>query len=127
MPFLDLLARPGRPAAPALTFERSTFSRSELADQAMDLASRLTRAGVEPRSKVLVALPNSPAFLVSLIAVNQCGAVFMPLNPALGPEERRRIDEIARPDVVLEEKGEVELVPGVGCRGGRVQPMEMTT
>ena len=49
----------------------------------MALAEPLTHAGVGPRSKVLVALPNSPAFLLSLLAVNQCGAVFMPVNPRL--------------------------------------------
>jgi long-chain acyl-CoA synthetase len=88
------------------------LSRGELADGARALADRLTQAGVGPRSKVLVALPNSPAFLLSLLAVNQCGAVFMPVNPSLSPEERRRIDEMARPDVVIAEKGSLELLAG---------------
>ena len=68
--------------------------------------------GVGRGSKVLVALPNSPAFLLSLLAVNECGAVFMPVNPGLAADERQRIDEIARPDVVIADRGTVELLPG---------------
>ena len=98
MPLLDLLQR--EPAdAPALVFEGVTLSRGELGRaRPWHLAARLADAGVGPGCQVLVALPNSPAFLLSLLAVNQCGAVFMPVNPGLAPEERRRIDEIARPD-----------------------------
>ena len=62
---------------------------------------------------MIVALPNSPAFLISVMAVNACGAVFMPINPQLTPEERHRIDEIARPDFVLAEHGQIELLAGV--------------
>jgi acyl-CoA synthetase (AMP-forming)/AMP-acid ligase II len=112
MPLLDILLQREPSKAPALVFESETLSRGELERQARDLARRLTNAGVEPRSKVLVALPNSPASLISLLAVNQCGAVFMPVNPGLAPEERHRIDEIARPDAVIAEKGSVELLQG---------------
>jgi acyl-CoA synthetase (AMP-forming)/AMP-acid ligase II len=110
--FLDLLQQPGLASAPALVYEGSTLSRAELANRVLELADRLAHAGVGPRSKVLVALPNSPAFLQSLLAVNQRGAVFMPLNPGLSPDERRRIDEIARPDFVISEQGAQELLPG---------------
>ena len=88
------------------------LSRSELEHQVRDLSSRLKNAGVEPGAKVLVALPNAPAFLISFLAVNHCEAVFMPVNPGLTQEERRRIDEVARPDVVIAEAGAVELLPG---------------
>lgn len=112
MPFLDLLTHAGVQSAPALAFDDATWSRGELAARACDLADRLIGAGVGPRSKVLVALPNSPAFLLSLLAINQCDAVFMPVSPSLTPEERRRIDEIARPDFVIAETGAADLVPG---------------
>src|SRR5262245_14193647 len=112
MSFLNLLQQPGLEGAPALAYEHETLSRGELVDRATALADRLTHAGVGPRSKVIVSLPNSPAFLLSLIAVNQCGAVFMPVNPGLSPDERRRIDEMARPDAVIAEKGPFELLPG---------------
>lgn len=112
MALLDLLRPREHSDTPALVFESSTLSRSALEHQARDLAERLKNAGVEPGSRVLVALPNVPAFLVSLLAVNQCEAVFMPVNPGLAPQERRRIDEIARPSAVIAEKGSVEVLPG---------------
>jgi long-chain acyl-CoA synthetase len=112
MPLIELLRQREDPEVPALVFEDSMLSRSELEHQVRDLSSRLKNAGVEPGAKVLVALPNTPAFLVSFLAVNHCEAVFMPVNPGLTQEERRRIDEVARPDVVIAETGAVELLPG---------------
>jgi acyl-CoA synthetase (AMP-forming)/AMP-acid ligase II len=112
MPLLDLLQQREDSEAPALVFEDSTLSGKELQHQVRELSSRFKNAGVEPGAKVLVALPNTPAFLVSFLAVNHCEAVFMPVNPGLGRDERRRIDEIARPDVVIAETGSVELLPG---------------
>ena len=66
------------------------FAPSELVQQAAHLANRLKAAGVGRGSKVLVALPNCPAFLLLLLAVNECGAVFMPVSPGLAPDERAR-------------------------------------
>lgn len=113
MPFLDLLRTPDTDAsAPALLWEQTTYSRGEVVDAVTALAERLGRAGIGPRTKVLAALPNSPAFLFSLLAVNQCGGVFLPLSPGLTADERQRIDAIARPDFLLGEQGAFELLPG---------------
>jgi acyl-CoA synthetase (AMP-forming)/AMP-acid ligase II len=112
MPLIQLLRQAGS-EAPALVFEGSTLSRHQLEALVSHVAGCLRRAGVEPASKVLVALPNSPAFLVSLLAVNACHALFMPVSPRLTPDERRRVDGIASPDfVVSEEHGSIELMPG---------------
>src|SRR6202008_2883965 len=73
---------------------------------------RLIHAGVGPSSKVVAALPNSPSFLLSLLAINRIGAVFMPVSAGLTADERRRIDEIARPDFVIAETGATDLVSG---------------
>jgi acyl-CoA synthetase (AMP-forming)/AMP-acid ligase II len=107
-----LLSESGNPAGPALVFDKSFATRRELADIVRDAALRLAHAGVRPGTKVLVALPNSPAFLVSLLAVNASGGVFVPLNPHLTPDERAKIDDIARPDFVIGERGQIELLEG---------------
>ncbi len=112
MPLTDLLRQRSDPNGPALIFEGSALSASELAGRAVDLAARLKDAGVGRGSKVLVALPNTPAFLLFLLATSECEAVFIPVNPGLAPDERRRIDEIARPDVVIADRGPIELLPG---------------
>ncbi len=111
MPLLELLRQRHAPDSPALAFEHSRLSRRELEHEANDLSQRLTTAGIGAGSKVLVALPNSPAFVIALLAVNECQAVFMPVNPGLSPDERRRIDEIGRPDAVIAGRGAIELRP----------------
>ena len=112
MPLIDLLRRRLDRTGPALVFEGSTFAPSDLVRQSAHLANLLKAAGVERGSKVLVALPNYPAFLLLLLAVNECGAVFVPVSPGLAADERERVDAIARPDVVITDRGTVELLPG---------------
>ena len=112
MPLIDLLRRRLDQTGLALVFEGSAFTAAELRGQAADLATRLEAAGVGRGSKVLVALPNCPAFLLVLLAVNECGAVFIPVSPALTADERERIDAIARPDVVIADRGTTEVLPG---------------
>ena len=78
---------------------------------------------------MLVALPNCPAFLLLLLAVNECGAVFIPVSPGLAADERGRVDAIARPDVVIADRGTVELLPGAFLsphRVGRRTAMRMS-
>ncbi len=112
MPLIDLLRRRLNRTSPALVFEGSTFTTSDLVQQVAQLAALLKAAGVGRGSKVLVALPNCPAFLLLLLAVNESGAVFIPVNPGLAADERGRIDAIARPDFVITDRGTVELLPG---------------
>jgi acyl-CoA synthetase (AMP-forming)/AMP-acid ligase II len=109
---------------PALFFEGSMVSRGQLAESVTRLAARLEREGVTPGAKVVLALPNSPVSLVSMLAINACGAVFVPLNPHLTPDERRRIDGVAQPDFVLSEHGEIELTTGASLSRTRDRRQE---
>jgi acyl-CoA synthetase (AMP-forming)/AMP-acid ligase II len=120
----ELFTSNGNPTAPALIFEGSTFSYSQLDCLVSDVAERLATASVGPGTKVLVALPNSPASLISMLAVNACGAVFMPLNPGLTAEERQRIDELARPDFVIGNDGQAALGPGAWLTPSRSSPYD---
>jgi long-chain acyl-CoA synthetase len=113
MPLTDLLTRQGAIEAPALIFQGVPFSRREIRDAVKDLAGRLKQAGVSRGSKVVLSLPNDPAWLWSFLAVNECRAVVLPIHPALAREERARIDEIAAPDFVIAHDGDVEILPGV--------------
>jgi long-chain acyl-CoA synthetase len=88
------------------------LSRGDLESDVRQMTRHLKNAGVGQGTKVLVALPNSIEFMIAWLAVSDCGAVFMPISPVLTPEERSRIDEIARPDVVVAEKGTIELMAG---------------
>jgi acyl-coenzyme A synthetase/AMP-(fatty) acid ligase len=113
MSLKSLLCERGNLQEPALIFEDATFSRGELLGRVDDLAARLRNAGVAPGSRVLLALPNLPAFVISLLAVNDCGAVVMPVNPALSEDERRRLASLARPHTILTADGDTGALDGV--------------
>ena len=117
MPLTDVLRQHGDPATRALIFEGMTLTRRQLYDGARDLSARIKHAGVSRGSKVRLSLPNSPAFLLSFLAVNDCGAVAIPVNPHLASDERQRIDEIARPDFIIAEEGSESVLPGVYLSG----------
>lgn len=59
-----------------------TYSYKELFTQVHSFQSQLARFGVEPRSAVSIALPNTLEFIVSFIAVTNQRAIAAPLNPA---------------------------------------------
>jgi acyl-coenzyme A synthetase/AMP-(fatty) acid ligase len=114
MPLTDLLRRHGEPEAPAIIFEGVLYTRRRLLAQVAEAAAALRIAGVSRGSKTILALPNGPEFVVSLLAVNECGGVVIPLNPALPGEERQRIERCARAEFVIGRAAGTALFPGVG-------------
>jgi long-chain acyl-CoA synthetase len=65
--------------------ERLTYA--ELLQQVECLAQGLAAAGIEPGDPVALLLANSPAFVVSFLAITGLGAIAVPLNPQFKPEE----------------------------------------
>jgi len=65
-------------AAASLTYR-------QLADQASRLARRLVRSGVRPGDRVGVCVERSLPMLISLLAILQAGAAYVPLDPAYPP------------------------------------------
>lgn len=55
--------------------------------QANRLANHLAATGIEPGQKVAVMLSNCPEFLQSWFAINQIGAVMVPVNVLYSPDE----------------------------------------
>src|SRR5207249_1004001 len=65
--------------------ERLTYA--EVARRTTGLAEGLTRAGVERGDRVGIHLEPSVSQVLSIFGVSQAGAVFVPLNPLLFPEQ----------------------------------------
>ena len=65
--------------------ERLTFA--ELANRVDRLAHGLTAEGIAAGDPVALLLPNSPAFVISFLAVAAIGAIVVPLNPLFKPDE----------------------------------------
>jgi len=77
------------PDKQALKFEKSEINYRDLALQVNRLAHCLLEKGVKPNSVVAVASPRSIELVVSLLAIVQCGAAYLPLDPSY---PKHRID-----------------------------------
>ncbi|MFF4341262.1 long-chain fatty acid--CoA ligase [Kitasatospora sp. NPDC001540] len=77
------------PHRTALVHEDRSTSYAELHRRSSGLAHLLHRRGVRRGDRVAFLGPNHPAFLETLFALGQLGAVFVPLNTRLAPPELR--------------------------------------
>lgn len=74
----------------AYYYFKKTGTYGELLNRTDGLAERLAAAGLKAGQSATICLPNSPAVLVSLFAVNKLGARAVMLNPKSPAEELRR-------------------------------------
>ena len=74
------------PRAPAVASKTSRLSYGELAHRVRALAAHLAARGIGPGSRVLLALPNTPATVVAGLAVNTLGATSVEVNREWSPE-----------------------------------------
>ncbi|MFQ5614622.1 MAG: o-succinylbenzoate--CoA ligase [Anaerolineae bacterium] len=86
---LDWLAQQAaaRPRGLALVYGDRRWTYAELNDFAAGLAGRLAAAGVRDRHHVAVLMPNRPAYVGLIHALARLGAVLVPLNLRLTPDE----------------------------------------
>ncbi|WP_086666102.1 non-ribosomal peptide synthetase [Lentzea kentuckyensis] len=83
-PLLDSPARQAAlsvPDEPALLSTAGVLTHAELAERARALGEHLTASGVRAGDLVLVALPKSPAQLVTVLGVHRAGAGYVPVDP----------------------------------------------
>src|SRR6266853_5339253 len=81
---LSALLATGEPSSPAFIVPEDgrVLSYAQLAARIETLAQRLAGAGVRRGDRVALTLPNSPEFVLLLLAVTALGAAAAPLNPA---------------------------------------------
>jgi fatty-acyl-CoA synthase len=116
------------PDHPALVFGARSLGYAELAERVRRLANGLRRLGVGRGDRVAWLGPNHPAFLESLFAVGQLGAVLAPVNHRLGPDEQALVLALTEP-VVLIQHATVEPVAAAPVRhritvGGLLEGMQ---
>ncbi|MCH9647813.1 MAG: amino acid adenylation domain-containing protein, partial [Deltaproteobacteria bacterium] len=75
------------PEAVALVSGDITWTYGELAERVSHLARRLRRHGAGPEVTIGVALERGPQLVVSLLAVLEAGAAYVPMDPSF-PEDR---------------------------------------
>ncbi|MGE0383599.1 MAG: acyl-CoA ligase (AMP-forming), exosortase A system-associated [Gammaproteobacteria bacterium] len=80
------------PDKPALVHDRhGTLSFAALEAAVARMAGALTTLGVGRHDRVGVYLPKQPETAIAFLAASRAGAVFVPLNPLLKPEQVRHI------------------------------------
>ncbi|WP_225035705.1 non-ribosomal peptide synthetase [Winogradskyella sp. SM1960] len=89
LPLYELISQQAKtsPLNTALKFGDAELSYENLDKQIHQLAHRLKEEGINPGDVVAVALPRSIELVVSLLAVMQCGAAYLPLDPSY-PQQR---------------------------------------
>ena len=80
-----------RGTAPALTHEGRTIDYATLADEVLRVAAGLRGLGVGRGDRVAVFAEKRIEAVVSLGAASAAGAVFVPVNPVLKPDQVRHV------------------------------------
>lgn len=83
--------------------ERLTYA--ELQSRANQLAHELVETGVEPGSLVAILMDRQIPLLVSMLAVLQTGAAYVPIDPTFPPERQEfMLGDIRAPVLLTQEK-----------------------
>jgi benzoate-CoA ligase family protein len=115
--------RAGRGEAPAVWSGGKTLSYRELGALTDRIACALLRAGVEPEQRVLFILPDLPELAAGYLAAMKIGAVAVPCNPLLRPDDYGYFVEESRARILITSRACFERVePALGQRNalGRV-------
>lgn len=75
------------PQKAMVIFKGTAYSFQEIYQHSCRLADALGKSGIRKGDAVTIGLPNSPAFILFLLALAQIGAVAVPLNPELKSKE----------------------------------------
>ncbi|MFB7899684.1 amino acid adenylation domain-containing protein, partial [Streptomyces xiamenensis] len=79
------------PDATAVVAGDHRLSYAELDARTDALAARLTRHGVKAETPVAVLMDRSAELVVALLAILKAGGCYLPLHPALPPEQRAHL------------------------------------
>lgn len=90
-----------RPGHPAIVCADARISYAELHDRVRRAAVGLQDLGVRAGERVIIVLPNGPEFVVALYAAFTLGAIAVPMNARLAPEEIEHILTDAQPQALI--------------------------
>lgn len=85
----------------ALEWSGGSMSYRELADRVSGLANALVLQGVKPGERVGVHLERSPELIISLLAVLEAGAAYVPVDAGFPAARRREIFDLCEVRIVL--------------------------
>jgi amino acid adenylation domain-containing protein len=98
---------PDNKGAPCLTYR-------QLHRRAQRLARQLAARGARPGTRIAVFLDRGPLLLTALLAVQQAGAAYVPLDPLFPPVRLQHMLEDAAPLLILTEPALASCLPRAG-------------
>ena len=101
-------------AAPVCRFQGKAIAACVLLHKIHRLSAVLATSGIAPESRVGVMLPRSPDMIVVMLALWQCGAVYVPLDSSLPRERLLRMHEAVLLNyvIVAPQLREISAIPG---------------
>jgi len=114
--FVDRHVAEGRGARTAFRFAGRPITYAELAASVDRCASALAALGVEMEQRILLALNDSPAFAAAFWGVTKLGAVAVPVNTLMTPQEYEFLLTDSRARVAIVEASVAERVLAVRHR-----------
>ncbi|MEI5101881.1 amino acid adenylation domain-containing protein [Streptomyces sp. PmtG] len=103
------------PDAVALVDGDEALTYRELNGRANRLARAMVRRGVRPESVVAVAVPRSPWYVVTVLAVLKAGGAYLPLALDHPPERLEATLRAARPALLVTLRASAPDLPGLTC------------
>jgi acyl-CoA synthetase (AMP-forming)/AMP-acid ligase II len=107
---IDVLAHRAREhhARQAFNFQGQAWSYGDLWHRIGCFGAHLLEHGLKSGDRVILALPNGPAFFTAFYGVQRAGGVPVPINPESGAERLSDIASSAGAEVMLVAPGRVE-------------------
>ncbi len=87
----------------AILYEQRAISYHELRHETLAMAACLSRLGIERGERVALLLNDSPEFVESFIAICSLGAIAVPINMGLRPDEQYAILKDCTPRAIVAE------------------------
>ncbi|EPH39605.1 putative Dimodular nonribosomal peptide synthase [Streptomyces aurantiacus JA 4570] len=103
------------PDAVALVHGAESLTYRELNARANRLARALVRRGVGGESPVAVAVPRSPEYVMTVLAVLKAGGAYVPLAPDDPAQRLESMLRDARPALLVTTSGAAADLPETGC------------
>lgn len=85
--FLDLNLQEGRGSRPAVFYQNQTYTYAQIAELANRVGNGLRDLGIEQEQRVALLLLDSPEFAAAFFGGMKIGAVPVPLNTSLRPND----------------------------------------
>jgi len=117
--FLTERLREGRGDRVALRLDDRTVTYAEVDRLANRTGSALLGSGVRQEERVLVALPDSPAFVAALFGALKVGAVVVMVNPELPVDNLAGIVAYSRAPVAVVDAAAAETFAAAARQAGR--------